>query len=68
MELDHSYITNLEIIGSGAFGKIYKDGDKIYKLYKEKIVDDYYKMYDNPALNYPKIKKYKLNRLKSKEK
>lgn len=64
MELNHSYIKNLEIIGSGAFGKIYKDGDKIYKLYKEKIVDDYYKMYDNPALNYPKIKKYKLNRLK----
>ncbi len=64
MKLESSYINNLEIIGSGTFGKIYKDGDKVYKLYKEEIKGEYYQLHSNPSLNYNPITRYKLNRLK----
>ncbi len=64
MKLESSYIKDLEIIGSGTFGKVYKDGDKIYKLYKEEVKGDFYQMHSNPSLNNGPITRYKLNRLK----
>lgn len=64
MKLDSSYIKDLEIIGSGTFGKVYKDGDKVYKLYKEEVKGEFYQMHSNPSLNNGPITRYKLNRLK----
>ena len=40
MELNKSYIKNLELIGSGCFGKVYKDRNVVYKLYRESF-DNY---------------------------
>lgn len=63
MELNKSYIKNLELIGSGCFGKVYKDRNVVYKLYRESF-DNYEGEYKkNPALSQSILNKYKLNKL-----
>ena len=53
-------IKNFELIGQGAFGKIYKCGDKVYKLYRETVKTTYGSLTKNPSLKY---KVGRLNRL-----
>ena len=40
MELTEEYIKNLEFVGAGNFGTLYRNGNVIYKLYKEEVKDE----------------------------
>ena len=65
MELTEEYIKNLEFVGAGNFGTLYRNGNVIYKLYKEEVKGPYYNYHDNPSLNRTFYNKYRLNKLKS---
>ena len=65
MELTEEYIKNLEFVGAGNFGTLYRNGNVIYKLYKEEVKGTYYNYHDNPSLNRTFYNKYRLNKLKS---
>ena len=53
-------IKKYEVIGSGGFGTIYKNGSKVYKIYHEYVYDEFHCQYINPSLKY---RHFKLNRL-----
>ena len=65
MELTEEYIKNLEFVGAGNFGTLYRNGNVIYKLYKEEVKGPYYNYHDNPSLDRTFYNKYRLNKLKS---
>ena len=46
MELTEEYIKNLEFVGAGNFGTLYRNGNVIYKLYKEEVKGTYYNYHD----------------------
>jgi len=65
VELKDGYIENLEFIGSGTYGKIYRDKNVVYKLYKKEIRKKFYDYdYDsNPCLHKSIFNNLKLNHL-----
>lgn len=65
MELTEEYIKNLKFVGAGNFGTLYRNGNVIYKLYKEEVKGPYYNYHDNPSLDRTLYNKYRLNKLKS---
>lgn len=65
MELTEEYIKNLEFVDAGNFGTLYRNGNVIYKLYKEEVKGPYYNYHYNPSLDRTFYNKYRLNKLKS---
>ena len=52
-------LLKLERVGVGNFGTIYKNGDKVYKIYHEKVRTEYDTFRPNPSL---KLDKAKINK------
>lgn len=59
-------INKLEFIGHGGFGKVYKKGDLIYKLYRKTVSTDYGEYVRNPSLKYHPFKLKRLMNLDKK--
>ena len=65
LNITSSELKDLETIGYGTFGRVYKKGDLAYKIYHETIVSDIGRLYVNPSIIY---RKRKLNKLMSLDK
>lgn len=60
LKLDNKYIEKLEYIGCGGFGRLYRDGNLVYKIYKEKVRSSFCTYISNPSLMYSRLKINKL--------
>ena len=60
INLTKNEIENLEFIGAGNFGSVYRKDNIAYKIYKDKVTTSYGEYTKNPSLKY---KSMRLNRL-----
>lgn len=56
-------LLKLDCIGAGNFGTIYKNGDFVYKVYKEMVKTEYGFLCKNPSLKLDKIRINRMMRL-----
>lgn len=56
INLTKDEIKNLEYVGNGNFGRVYRKGNMAYKIYKDEVKTIYGQYVTNPALNYNPIK------------
>ena len=52
MNISSEELKTLEIKGSGNFGTIYKRGNQVLKVYKDKVKANGYDLVDNPMLTH----------------
>lgn len=62
-EINSKELDELEMIESGLFGHIYRNGDKVFKVYDDVIKDAFGEPTKNPILKHPKLSILKLKRL-----
>ena len=62
-EINSKELDELEMIESGLFGHIYRNGDKVFKVYDDVIKDAFGEPTKNPILKHPKLTILKLKRL-----
>ena len=58
-------LKKLRCVGGGGFGKLYKKGDLVYKIYNNMVPSGYTTFVNNPSLRY---RRFRLNRLLSLDK
>ncbi len=63
VNISKSELEALERVDYGCFGTIYRKDDKVYKVYHEKVKNDFKEPVDNPLLDFPFLTIHKLNRL-----
>ncbi len=66
INLDRNEIEKFEYVACGGFGRLYRNGDVIYKFYKEKVHTTLYGMVPNPLLKYHAFRINKLMKLDKK--
>lgn len=63
VKLTSEELGHLERLSAGNWGTVYRDGDKVYKIYNEKVENSMKEMVDNPLLIIPALTKWKLGRM-----